>query len=172
MLHQLHHLRSGHFKLQQFLLKSFLDLLFPPLPPVPPPLPPIPPHIPPLPSLLPQPDPYPKYGLRHDDRPRCRHSSISGSSPSSFPFFLSFPLFSSPSVYLSLSASFPPKLPFPPISSTANTSHHSQGRAGFVALRKYRGTTAGATMLGKAYYKGGFEARISRREATLILGLK
>jgi hypothetical protein len=47
---------------------------------------------------------------------------------------------------------------------------HSQGRAGLVALRRYRGEAVGA--LGKAYYKGGFEPKMNRREAALILQLK
>ncbi|KAI9774422.1 MAG: mitochondrial import inner membrane translocase subunit TIM14 [Geoglossum simile] len=42
------------------------------------------------------------------------------------------------------------------------------GRAGLVAMRRYRGT-AGA--LGRAFYKGGFEPRMNRREAALILQL-
>jgi DnaJ family protein C protein 19 len=37
-------------------------------------------------------------------------------------------------------------------------------------MRRYRGGAAGA--LGKAYYKGGFEPKMSRREAALILQLK
>jgi len=41
-----------------------------------------------------------------------------------------------------------------------------------VALRKYRGGAAGAAVLGKAYYKGGFEPKINRREAALILQLR
>ncbi|KAL3474165.1 hypothetical protein BJX99DRAFT_231987 [Aspergillus californicus] len=40
------------------------------------------------------------------------------------------------------------------------------GRAGFVAFRRYRG---GTNALGKAFYKGGFEQRMNRREAALIL---
>ncbi|TKA61080.1 Mitochondrial import inner membrane translocase subunit tim14 [Cryomyces minteri] len=40
------------------------------------------------------------------------------------------------------------------------------GRAGLVALRRSRGTT---NALGKAYYKGGFEPKMNRREAALIL---
>ena len=48
----------------------------------------------------------------------------------------------------------------------------AQGRAGLVALRKYRGGAAGLSALGKAYYKGGFEPRMNRREASLILQLK
>lgn len=39
-----------------------------------------------------------------------------------------------------------------------------------VALRRYRGEAVGA--LGKAYYKGGFETKMNRREAALILQLK
>ncbi|KAL6713416.1 mitochondrial import inner membrane translocase subunit TIM14 [Lecanora helva] len=45
------------------------------------------------------------------------------------------------------------------------------GRAGLVALRKYRGGAARASVLGKAYYKGGFEPRMNQREAALILQL-
>ena len=40
------------------------------------------------------------------------------------------------------------------------------GRAGLIALRRHRG---GTNALGKAFYKGGFEPRINRREAALIL---
>ncbi|KAF2767086.1 hypothetical protein EJ03DRAFT_162065 [Teratosphaeria nubilosa] len=40
------------------------------------------------------------------------------------------------------------------------------GRAGLVALRRYRG---GTNALGKAFYKGGFEPKMNRREAALIL---
>ena len=41
-------------------------------------------------------------------------------------------------------------------------------------MRRYRGgvTAAGAGVLGKSYYKGGFESRMNRREAILILQLK
>ncbi|OJJ51338.1 hypothetical protein ASPZODRAFT_127401 [Penicilliopsis zonata CBS 506.65] len=42
------------------------------------------------------------------------------------------------------------------------------GRAGYVALRRYQG---GVNAVGKAYYKGGFEPRMTRREAALILEL-
>ncbi|KAI9717738.1 MAG: Mitochondrial import inner membrane translocase subunit tim14 [Candelaria pacifica] len=45
------------------------------------------------------------------------------------------------------------------------------GRVGLVAMRKYRGGGASAGALGKAFYKGGFEQRMSRREAALILQL-
>jgi DnaJ family protein C protein 19 len=45
----------------------------------------------------------------------------------------------------------------------------SQGRAGLVAFRRYKG---GTSALGKAFYKGGFESRMNRREAALILHLK
>ncbi|KAK4982099.1 mitochondrial import inner membrane translocase subunit TIM14 [Elasticomyces elasticus] len=40
------------------------------------------------------------------------------------------------------------------------------GRAGLVALRRSKG---GVNALGKAFYKGGFEAKMNRREAALIL---
>lgn len=43
------------------------------------------------------------------------------------------------------------------------------GRAGVVAWRRSRG---GVGALGKAFYKGGFEPRMNRREAALILSLK
>lgn len=49
----------------------------------------------------------------------------------------------------------------------ANSS--DQGRAGWVALSRYRG---GVGALGKAYYKGGFEPKMNRREAALILSLR
>ncbi|KAJ9219245.1 putative mitochondrial DnaJ chaperone [Paecilomyces variotii] len=42
------------------------------------------------------------------------------------------------------------------------------GRAGLVAFRRYKG---GVNAAGKAYYKGGFEPRMTRREASLILSL-
>lgn len=42
----------------------------------------------------------------------------------------------------------------------------SQGRAGLVALRRYRG---GTNAIGKAFYKGGFEKTMNKREAALIL---
>jgi len=40
------------------------------------------------------------------------------------------------------------------------------GRAGLVALKRYRG---GTNALGRAFYKGGFEKTMNRREAALIL---
>ncbi|KAK8088027.1 hypothetical protein PG997_002988 [Apiospora hydei] len=42
------------------------------------------------------------------------------------------------------------------------------GRAGLVAWRRSRG---GVGAMGKAFYKGGFESRMSKREASLILSL-
>ncbi|RAH64105.1 putative mitochondrial DnaJ chaperone (Tim14) [Aspergillus aculeatinus CBS 121060] len=42
------------------------------------------------------------------------------------------------------------------------------GRAGYVALQRSRG---GMSAAGKAFYKGGFEPRMNRREASLILEL-
>ncbi|KAK2739843.1 mitochondrial import inner membrane translocase subunit TIM14 [Myotisia sp. PD_48] len=42
------------------------------------------------------------------------------------------------------------------------------GRAGLVAFRRYKGGVNGA---GRAFYKGGFEPRMNRREASLILSL-
>ncbi|EEH36528.2 mitochondrial import inner membrane translocase subunit tim14 [Paracoccidioides lutzii Pb01] len=42
------------------------------------------------------------------------------------------------------------------------------GRAGLVAFRRYRD---GVSSMGKAFYKGGFEPRMNRREASLILEL-
>lgn len=44
------------------------------------------------------------------------------------------------------------------------------GRAGLVALRRYR-AGAGVGALGRPFYKGGFEPRMNRREAALILEL-
>lgn len=46
------------------------------------------------------------------------------------------------------------------------TDRFIQGRAGLVALRRYR---SGTNALGKAFYKGGFEKTMSRKEAALIL---
>jgi len=43
------------------------------------------------------------------------------------------------------------------------------GRAGLVALRRSRG---GTNALGRAFYKGGFEAKMTRKEAALILQTK
>lgn len=45
----------------------------------------------------------------------------------------------------------------------------SKGRAGLVAFRRSRG---GVGSLGKAFYKGGFEGKMTKKEATLILSLK
>lgn len=42
------------------------------------------------------------------------------------------------------------------------------GRAGLVALRRYRDPSA-FSALGKAFYKGGFENKMTKREASLIL---
>jgi len=42
------------------------------------------------------------------------------------------------------------------------------GRAGLLAIRKQRGAVGA---LGKAFYKGGFEPKMNRREAALILQL-
>lgn len=44
-----------------------------------------------------------------------------------------------------------------------------QGRAGLVAWRRSRG---GVGAMGKAFYKGGFEPKMTKREASLILSLK
>ncbi|GAW22220.1 hypothetical protein ANO14919_117560 [Xylariales sp. No.14919] len=42
------------------------------------------------------------------------------------------------------------------------------GRAGLVAWRRSRG---GVGAMGKAFYKGGFEPRMTKKEASLILSL-
>ena len=39
-------------------------------------------------------------------------------------------------------------------------------------MRKYRSGVSGVAVLGKAFYKGGFEPRMNRREAALILQLR
>jgi DnaJ family protein C protein 19 len=39
-------------------------------------------------------------------------------------------------------------------------------------MRKYRGGAGAAGALGKAFYKGGFEPKMNKKEATLILQLK
>jgi len=43
------------------------------------------------------------------------------------------------------------------------------GRAGLVAWRRSRG---GVGAMGKAFYKGGFDSRMTKKEASLILSLK
>lgn len=58
------------------------------------------------------------------------------------------------------------------LGSELPTDNDAQGRAGLVAFTKYRGGVAGVGVLAKAYYKGGFEPRMNRREASLILQLK
>ncbi|KAI9827973.1 MAG: mitochondrial import inner membrane translocase subunit TIM14 [Phylliscum demangeonii] len=45
------------------------------------------------------------------------------------------------------------------------------GRAGIIAYRRSRGGVIAAGALGKSYYRGGFEPRMNRREAALILQL-
>ena len=59
-----------------------------------------------------------------------------------------------------------------PLDSEVTNQKDAQGRAGLVALRKYRGGATAAGVLGKAFYKGGFEPKMNRREASLILQLK
>jgi DnaJ homolog subfamily C member 19 len=44
-----------------------------------------------------------------------------------------------------------------------------QGRAGLVAWRRSRG---GVGAMGKAFYTGGFENKMTKKEAALILSLK
>lgn len=61
---------------------------------------------------------------------------------------------------------------FSQVHSHIHANVNSQGRAGLVAFRKYRGGAAGISALGKPFYKGGFEPRMNRREASLILQLK
>jgi len=45
------------------------------------------------------------------------------------------------------------------------------GRAGLLAMRRYKGGAGAAGALGKSFYKGGFEPKMNRREAALILQL-
>lgn len=44
------------------------------------------------------------------------------------------------------------------------------GRAGLVALRRYRNPDS-VNALGRAFYRGGFESKMTRKEAALILEL-
>ncbi|KIW67778.1 mitochondrial import inner membrane translocase subunit tim14 [Phialophora macrospora] len=44
------------------------------------------------------------------------------------------------------------------------------GRAGLVAFRRYRNPN-GLNALGRPFYKGGFESKMTKREASLILDL-
>lgn len=62
----------------------------------------------------------------------------------------------------------PSPQPTPPPHTQTTTKPPPQGRAGLVAFRRSRG---GVGALGKAFYKGGFEPRMTQREATLILSL-
>jgi DnaJ family protein C protein 19 len=39
-------------------------------------------------------------------------------------------------------------------------------------MRKYRGGAGAVGAFGKAFYKGGFEPKMNRREAALILQLR
>ena len=48
---------------------------------------------------------------------------------------------------------------------------HLKGRAGYVAMRRYM-AGGGVNAIGRPFYKGGFEPRMTKREATLILELK
>jgi hypothetical protein len=57
----------------------------------------------------------------------------------------------------------------PGVRSETNWIALLKGRAGVVAWRRSRG---GVGALGKAFYKGGFEPRMNKREASLILSLK
>lgn len=41
-----------------------------------------------------------------------------------------------------------------------------------MAMRKYRGSAGAMGALGKSFYKGGFEPKMTKKEATLILQLK
>lgn len=45
------------------------------------------------------------------------------------------------------------------------------GRAGLVAFRRYKGASGAVGALGKSFYKGGFEPKMTRKEAVLILQL-
>ena len=45
------------------------------------------------------------------------------------------------------------------------------GRAGLVAFRRWKNPDS-VSALGKAFYKGGFEPKMTRKEAALILELK
>jgi DnaJ family protein C protein 19 len=61
-------------------------------------------------------------------------------------------------------AAFFVRLPHPQTSTLILTPF--QGRAALVALRRSGG---GAGALGRGFYKGGFEPKMTRREAALIL---
>lgn len=45
------------------------------------------------------------------------------------------------------------------------------GRAGLVAFRRWKNPDA-VNAIGRAFYKGGFESKMTRKEAALILELK
>jgi hypothetical protein len=52
-------------------------------------------------------------------------------------------------------------------------TNKSQARVGIQALKRYKALGGGgASPFGKQFYKGGFESRMNRREAALILQLR
>ncbi|KAK4092587.1 hypothetical protein Purlil1_3208 [Purpureocillium lilacinum] len=52
--------------------------------------------------------------------------------------------------------------------NTRECDARARGRAGLVAWRRSRG---GVGAMGKAFYKGGFEPKMNKKEASLILSL-
>lgn len=59
--------------------------------------------------------------------------------------------------------------------STIHTNYASialAGRIGLQTLKKYRALPGGGGSFGKQFYKGGFEQKMNRREAVLILQLR
>ncbi|TGZ84416.1 hypothetical protein EX30DRAFT_369698 [Ascodesmis nigricans] len=65
------------------------------------------------------------------------------------------------------SAAFFRSLASSKLTSTAATA--IAGRIGLQAFKRYKGGAAAGAAFGKAFYKGGFESRMNRREAILIL---
>lgn len=68
--------------------------------------------------------------------------------------------------------STPPPPPPPPGATTDNRSITIQGRIGIQALKKYKALPGGGMAFRKQFYKGGFENRMTRQEAILILQLR
>lgn len=78
-----------------------------------------------------------------------------------------------PRTFRSLDPSLIPQTPFMQSASAPRgrkkANSECQGRAGLVAWRRSRG---GVGAMGKAFYKGGFEPKMTKKEASLILSLK
>ncbi|KAL1843417.1 hypothetical protein VTJ49DRAFT_1767 [Mycothermus thermophilus] len=104
------------------------------------------------------------HGLSARYRHRCRRRRLPRTSPNHTPRLCSL----SPSAHAQ-PTTMTEKDEMKEKLGLTRPSINQQGRAGLVAWRRSRG---GVGALGKAFYKGGFEPRMTKREAALILSLK